>query len=528
MGLFRFAGKRITADVFGIMNYGEDISNTIPSMIIDFWYLLLIFLAMFLILILCYQRILIYSTQKDTQNKKALSKISSVTLHILALALIFIGFRGGLQYKPIHILTAAKYGTGPIASLVLNSPFTFVKTFGKSSLQEVNYFDQKTLEKIYPVIKTKSDSSEFRSLNVVMIIMESIGSEYIGKLNNEKGYTPFIDSLIDHSLVFKNAYANGKRSIEGIPAILAGIPALMSEPFITSSYSGNAFKSLASLLSSNGYSSAFYHGGTNGTMGFDNFSRSCGYERYYGRYEYNDDKDFDGNWGIYDEPFLLRFAVNMNSMKPPFITTVFTLTSHHPYNIPPAFIGKFPAGTLPIHKSVQYTDYSLRSFFNYASSQVWYQNTLFVITTDHTALSEKPFYQNRVGMYSIPLIFFRPDGSLKGMEEKVSQQIDIMPSVLDYLNFDKPYFSFGSSVFDSSAQGFAINYLNDTYQYIDKDYSLILDTIQGNILYDYKTDLTLQKNVVKTQPEHARTMEMKLKAIIQTYNKSLIENSMTR
>ncbi|HNQ61267.1 MAG TPA: sulfatase-like hydrolase/transferase [Bacteroidia bacterium] len=528
MGLFRFAGKRITADIFGIMNYGEDISNTIPAMVLDFWHLLLILLGLFFLLFLLYNKIAIFDQGAIGQSSAKRNSFYTFSLHIIVVALVFIGFRGGIQYKPIHILTATKYGTGPIASLVLNSPFTFVKTFGKSTLNKVEYYDQETLQSIYPVVKSESDSSKFQALNVVLIIMESVGSEYIGSLNNEKGYTPFLDSLMEHSLVLKNSFANGKRSIEGIPAILAGIPALLSEPFITSSYSGNSFESLASLLAKQGYSSAFYHGGTNGTMGFDNFSRSCGYEKYFGRYEYNNDKDFDGNWGIYDEPFLLKFAENMNTMKTPFITTVFTLTSHHPYNIPADFEGKFDGGTLPIHKSVQYTDHSLHSFFNYASGQKWYQNTLFVITSDHTALAEKAFYHNRVGMYSIPLIFFRPDGSLKAVSEKVSQQIDIMPSVLDYLNYERPYFSFGSSVFDTGAEGFAVNYINDTYQLIDDKYSLILDTVQGNFLFDYKSDLTLQKNIIATQRKHATLMERKIKAIIQTYNNSLIENQMIR
>ncbi len=181
---------------------------------------------------------------------------------------------------------------------------------------------------------------------------------------------------------------------------------------------------------------------------------------------------------------------------------------------------------MPIHKSVQYTDYSLKSFFKYASRQKWYNNTLFVLTTDHTAVSEKSFYQSRVGMYSIPLIFFTPDSSLKGMSQKTSQQIDILPSVLDYLHFDLPYFSFGKSVFDSTSSGFAVNFINDTYQYIEGDYSLILDTLQGNSLYHYSQDRILKKNIIESDSSHAKELEKKLKAFIQVYNSSLINNKM--
>lgn len=281
------------------------------------------------------------------------------------------------------------------------------------------------------------------------------------------------------------------------------------------------------MLKKKGYSTAFYHGGTNGTMGFDNFSRSAGFDKYFGRLEYGDDKDYDGTWGIYDEPFLLRFAKNMNSMKQPFFNTVFTLSSHHPYSIPADFQNKFSEGTLPIHKSVQYTDYALKSFFEYASKQSWFSKTLFVITSDHTTLSENAFYQGRVGMYAIPQIYFMADGSLSGSNEKVTQQINILPSILDYLHYDKEYFAFGTSVFDSSANHFAVNFINGTYQYISGDYSLILDTLQENFLYNYKTDPVLKNNLIMTNIQKSEEMEKQVKAIIQVYNSSLINNKMT-
>jgi len=525
-GLFRFAGKRITADVLNIMSYGDDFKNTVPVMIADFWYLFLIFLFLSFILVKGYKRISLTRPRRVQGPKGTAGPLFRLILHLFFLALIFIGFRGGIQYKPINILSAAKYGKGQYASLVLNSPFTFLKTVGKPSLREVNFYSKEELEKIYPTLITPADSAPFRDLNIVLIIMESIGNEYIGKFNDGKGYTPFLDSLMDHSLVFRHAFANCKRSIEGIPAILAGIPALMSEPFITSPFSGNNFSSLASLLKNKNYHSSFFHGGSNGTMGFDNFTHSAGFDLYFGRNEYNDDKDFDGSWGIYDEPFLKRFAQEIDAFPKPFFATVFTISSHHPYSIPPALQAAFPEGSLPIHKSVRYTDHALRTFFKISSEKNWYQHTLFVITSDHTALSEQSYYQNRTGMYSIPLIFFRPDGSLKEMSFKVSQQIDILPSVLDYLNFDQSYFSFGRSVFDSTQGGFAVNYLNDTYQYIEDEYALILDTVQGNSLYRFTTDSLLTNNLVSSDTSKALGMERKLKAIIQAYNDAMINNKM--
>ena len=524
-GLFRFAGKRATADLLSIMSFGEDFNNTVPSMLKDFWYLTLVWFVLIFLLVFMYNRISLYEKTNHSRVKSP-QPVRVAIVHLFFLALIFIGFRGGIQYKPINILSAAKYGTGQFSSLVLNSPFTFLKTFGKRSLTEVSYFSPEELNKIYPTLKAKRDSSAFRAENVIVIILESIGNEYIGKFNNGKGYTPFLDSLMDVSLVFPHSFANGKRSIEGIPAVLAGMPSLMPEPFITSAYAGNTFQSIASLLKEKKYSTSFYHGGTNGTMGFDNFSRSAGFDLYFGRKEYGQDKDYDGTWGIYDEPFLLRMARNLNTVKKPFFSAVFTLSSHHPYSIPPELENKFSVGTLPIHKSVEYTDYSLRSFFDYASKQDWYQNTLFVITADHTAVSEKSYYQSRLGMYAIPQIFFKPDGSLKGINEKVTQQTDILPSIMDYLHYDQPYFAFGNSVFNNNETGCAVNFINDTYQYIEGNYTLILDTLQGNSLFNYSKDKLLKSNVIGVDSIRANLMERKLEAIIQQYNSSLINNKM--
>ena len=509
------------------MSFGDDFINTIPSMIADFWYILLIFFLLAALLIGSYNKIKFvkYSESVVSQNVKL--TLGKVIISLLTVYLIVIGFRGGFQYKPISIISASQYGSSKDVALILNTPFTILKSFGKTQLNELNFFSKDKAQLISPVNHQLIRDNPFRKQNVVIIILESFGKEYIGSMNHYKGYTPFLDSLGKESLVFTNAFANGKRSIEGIPAIVAGIPSMMGDPFITSAYSGNSISSLASLLKTKGYKTSFYHGGTNGTMGFDNFTHLAGFDYYYGRREYKNEKDFDGSWGIYDEPFLQNFAQQLSKMNQPFFSTVFTLSSHHPYSIPIQVKSKFPKGTLPIHQSILYADYSLRKFFETASTMAWFDSTLFVITADHTALSEYPFYQSKVGMYSIPIIFYKPKSEMKGVSQITTQQIDILPSVLDYLNFDSPFFSFGKSVFDSTSNRIAVNYLNDIYQILSDNYSLSLDTLKNNFLYHYTTDSLLQNNLLDKDSVTAFKMEKKLKAFIQNYNEALIKNKMT-
>jgi len=373
----------------------------------------------------------------------------------------------------------------------------------------------------------KAKGGTFKKLNVFVIALESFSKEYIGALNGKsKGYTPFLDSLISESLTFTNAFSNGKTSIEGIPAIVSSIPTWMNEPFITSPYGSNQMNSLANLLKQQGYYSAFFHGGTDGTMGFDAFTNLAGYDDYFGRKEYNNEKDYDGNWGIWDEEFLQYTANTINKKQQPFFATVFTLTSHHPFRVPDKYKNKFKEGPLPIEKSISYTDFALRKFFESAKKMPWFNNTLFVLSADHTGISDDAYYTNDIGNYSIPIIYYMPNSQLKGFDSTITQQIDIMPSVLDFMNYPSPYFAFGNSVFDKHKQHFALTFRSDLFHLIENNYILQFDGDKATDLYHYTTDSLLKDNLYNKEPEVSASMENKIKAIIQTYQQSLINNKM--
>lgn len=517
IGLFGFTGKRATADALKVISFGEDFANTAPKMIGDYWYLLLLFF--FLSYLLVKFKPLIPDTPSDW------SMVKKIMVYFLVIALTVIGFRGGVQLKPLNIIGASRYGNQKMAALILNTPFTVVKTIGRPDLQLVHFMDDKVAEKISPVLHLPS-SGEVKKLNVVVLILESFSREYIGYYNNGKGYTPFLDKLIAESKSFPNAFANGKRSIEGIPSILAGIPAMMNDPFITSAYSGNTITSLANILKKEGYSSTFYHGGTNGTMGFDNFCFSSGFDRYFGRTEYGNDADFDGSWGIYDEPFLQRCIQEMNKNTSPFLSAVFTISSHHPYKIPAKFEKELPEGSLPIHRSVRYADHALEQFFLSAKKQKWFDNTLFIVTADHTALSEIPFYQSRAGIYAIPILYYAPKWISPSIDSLTTQQIDILPSVLDFLHYPSPYFTYGKSVFSEKGKGSAINFLNETYQLISGDLSLIMDPSGTEKLFRYTTDITMNQDLSDSVSERQK-MKLELKAFVQNYCRTMISNQMS-
>ena len=215
----------------------------------------------------------------------------------------------------------------------------------------------------------------------------------------------------------------------------------------------------------------------------------------------------------------------MIDQEEPFFNCFAMLSSHHPYAIPDRYKDKFEEGTQDIHQSLQYADYALQRFFEEASKTEWYGRTLFVLTADHTENSEDPYYLGRAGMYAIPLIFFKPNSELKGLNARITQHIDIMPSILDYLGYDEEYLCFGQSVFNDK-EGFSVNFLSEIYQIFIQNYLLQFDGQKSVALFNYEEDRILKNNLLPSEKERTLIMETKLKAIIQAYNQRLTENQL--
>ena len=446
--------------------------------------------------------------------------------------LIWGGIRGGFRHstRPITLSNAGEYVKDPKdISIVLNTPFAIIRTWGKTNLQRLDFYTDSEVEKIYTPVHHLADTAKFRPDNVVVIILESFSREFFLSLNEgqRRGYTPFLDSLIQFSRTYEYSFANGRKSIDGLPSVMASIPSL-GVPYFLSPYSGNKINSLSSLLERKQYHTSFFHGAPNGSMGFEAFMNLAGVDHYYGKSEYDNDDDFDGVWGIWDDKFLTFYADKLNTFPQPFMSCFFSVSSHHPFMIPPAYKNKFKGGPLVIHKCIEYTDYALKKFFEKASAMPWYKNTLFVITADHTS-SEIEFPEGRTawGFYSVPLLFFKPDHSLMGMQEQIAQQIDIMPTVLGYLNYDLPYVAFGRDVSQTGEEPFALNYKDNVYQYFEGDYLLQFDGTKSIALYNFKKDKLMKNNVLSEFKEQVNLMEQKIKAIIQQYNNRMIEDRLT-
>jgi phosphoglycerol transferase MdoB-like AlkP superfamily enzyme len=528
---YRYTLKRTTTSVFTQFSNEQNKFKLTMDFLMDYWYLLIILILFIYGFIKLLGLIKIKQTEKFTWKTYLLQTLTLV----LIVGLCVIGMRGGWRHstRPITMSNAGDFVKSPSdIALVLNTPFTIMKTLKAASLKPIDYFDERTLAGLYTPIHEPQNKSTFNKLNVVFLIIESLGKEHIGALNKDllhgtyKGYTPFIDSLVAQSFTSSHTYANGRKSIDALPSIISGIPSIR-EPFVLSAYSGNKTSSIAKILGDEGYETAFFHGAPNGSMGFSAYTNLAGIKKYYGKTEYNNDDDFDGIWGIWDEPFMQYMANTINTFKQPFFTAFFSVSSHHPFKVPEKYRGKFPKGPLPVQEPIGYTDMALKKFFATAAKMPWYNHTLFVLVADHATVSYQPEYQNVEGFFSIPILFYYPGGELNGKTDKLIQQIDIMPTVLNFLNYNKPYFAFGFDALDTKKDNFVINNNDGTFNLYHGDYLLISDGVKSINLYNLKTDRLNKDDLLPKAPKIRAELEKYLKAFIQQYNNRMIKDQLT-
>ena len=526
----RFTDRRTTCTFFAEFQHDRNLGTILLQSLWQYWYVTLFALAAIAILISCSTKSGSLNPQPSILNilsKRGRGDTSPLFYYLretLLLCLIayftVIGIRGGFgRYtRPITISNALQYADRPQeTAIILNTPFSLMKSLENETYRNPHYFERQDLEQIMSPIHRPDERAQEKRLNVVVLILESFSKEYIGFYNNpsfkggiERGsLTPFLDSLLAQSVTYTYSYASGRKSIDAMPSVLSSIPMLI-EPYVVTPYATNEVSSLADCLNRKGYTTAFFHGAPNGSMGFQAFARAAHFNRYYGMDEYNGEDAFDGTWAIWDEEFLQFFAHTMDTLPQPFLTTVFTASSHHPFKIPTRYEGHFPQGTIPLHQCVAYTDFALRRFFDYASQQPWFDNTLFVLTADHTNQLTTPEYRNTRGLFAVPIAFYSPARLAPDVRSQSAvSQIDIMPSVLNFLGYDKPYFAFGEDCLTQPKKHpWAVIYNHPLFEILSPESEVVL-------------------NERTPANEEEEVMLQYLKAFIQQYTDRMINNQLT-
>ena len=546
---FPFTGKRTTTSVFAEFSHegASNMAKIFAEQFLANWYLVVVAALISWLLWKLFRPV--PSKVSSFSTRLPVYYITQVVVMLLAIPLVVAGMRGGFTtaVRPITISNANQYADRPAETgIILNTPFSIYRTLSKKPMLVPDYMSEQEATALFSPLHTPNDTAAFKPMNVVVFILESFSKQHFGYYNRTlrngtyKGFTPFLDSLItNHALTWQYSYANGRKSIEGMPSTLSSLPNYVEPLFLTPA-SLNRMSGIARELGEQkGYVTAFFHGAQNNSMGFQAFAHATGFQRYYGRTEYNQDpkrngdEDFDGTWAIFDEEFLQFFADRMTEMQQPFMTAVFTASSHTPYSMPERYKNVFPKGEEALQESIAYSDHALKLFFETARKKAWIKNTLFVITADHTSRQIDPFYKTSLGYYTVPIILYAPgDESLHGYDtERVVEQTDIMPTVLSYLHYDKPYIAFGKDMLHTQPEEtFALHWVPESngYEFVKGDYVIEFDGEQVTAAYRYRTDSLLNHNVKTTMPAGTlQQMTLQAKSVIQQYMQRMNNDQLT-
>ena len=529
---YRYIDKRMTSELFGFAQHTDDNQGgLIKQFLVDFWFMVVIFAVFLFLIILLTRKTKVKPIEIKNRGRWYLTR----TLIFLALvAASIIGLRGGLQNKPMSIITAANYTKTQNIPLVLNTPFTIGRGASGEVLKPLHFYDEDEIEQLYSPIHNDLTVNRFidktiPGYNIIIIILESHGQEMVKFYNQRRAttITPFLDSLLEQSLVF-DGMANGRQSIEALTSILSGLPSLMSKDYVESRYAANRLDGFGSILKQHGYSTAFFHGGNNGTMNFNASAISAGFDNYYGRNEYGNDDDYDGVWGISDMPFLKFTAQKVNDMEKPFAAGVFTLSSHHPFKLPKGY--ELPEGDYKtdFEKTMRYTDDAMRHFFETISNYSWFDSTIFIIVGDHVNPEHRfDNYLNGYGQYQIVTAFYAPS-VIKPLNTNIlAQQTDIGVSLLAALGYNDTVFSFGRNVFDSLQEPCFASYLNNIYEYSDGRYMLQSDGQNITSVFDIKEDPCLTNDLYHEGDDDAwDELNGKFRMHLQQYTNRMINNKL--
>jgi len=530
LAYYRFNNNRLMSNFLEVVEFETNKATLFFHFIEVYYYLFILFFMMIFILAWAYKKVKVYPIFIDNYLNYSLS---SVIFFLGTIALFVLGARGGdfkKSTRPITIIDAMNDVKTPQQSdVVLNSAFTVLKTLGMNKVKKTNRFSQEEINSVLNPVKHYTENNRFgKRPNVVIFILESMAREYWGSMNVSydipgfKGYTPFLDSLAQHSLIFPNHFATSRKSIHGMPSILAGIPSFETS-YSSSLYSRQKVESVVSVAKALDYDTSFFHGAANGSMGLSGFANTLGYEQYYGRTEFNNDNEFDGFWGIWDEPFFLFTKSILDQKKTPFLSTIFTISSHEPYIIPKKYEGVFDKGDLQMHQCVGYTDFALKKFFESSKNSDWFDDTIFIFTADHGNQTFYPFYKKMVNRFANPLMIYKPNSNLVGVDNRLASHMDIFPTVADLIDYPKPFRSWGRSlVSDNTTEPFVVNYFSGgSYFIMDENYICVHNGFEAIGFYELN-DKNFENNIIDQKNQLMVDLEKKCSLFLENYFNTLM------
>lgn len=538
-GYFPTTQKRMSFEIYSML---PDIIRMIPGLLHNYALLMIVYICFaILFIILTLKAVKSIYNHSETQ----LSLFKSTSWFVIVILFLIIGIRGGLQLKPIRINNAFFSDKKVLGYLTLNTPYSVLRSYFQYTLPQYEFMPARNaalitqamlkadnevlLDSNYIFLRQKKFDEKITKKNIVIFIMESWSAKFIGSITGGKTYTPFFDSLAQHGILFTKFLANGQRSIEAVPSILASLPAIFPQSIIGSRAEVSTVRGLGSILSEYNYTNSFHYGAKLGSMGFDSYVSSTGFSKYFSKDDFTsyDDSLDDGTWGVYDEPYFLDAAEKISDLSQPFCSVIFSLSSHDPFKIPSyreALFEKY-VDESDFEKVLRYSDFSLQRFFNSAKRKKWFDNTIFIITADHTIYTER---NNPLEMFHVPLLIYSNKDIQPKIITDVGSHTDILPTILDLLKISTVHASIGRSLLDNSTQPFCVQIVGPYYAYFDNQFLFLTNLEDDDELYDYTTVDFPQNDIINQNKAKAEELSLKLRAYIQTVTKAVNEDLIYR
>ncbi len=340
----------------------------------------------------------------------------------------------------------------------------------------------------YPLMRRFIDAKE-KPYNVMIILLESWSARFIDSYaGTEYGVTPNFDRLARESLKFTNFYANGQRSIEGVTAMFAGITQPTGLPNIGWGLELNNLSYLGGLAKKHGYTTMAMQSSGRRSFRLDSLTSIAGFDEYYGSEDMPDgereSKERKPKFGTWDGNMFRLLHEKLNGLSEPFMSFAFTSTTHSPFYSPGEAWEKYPHDVTSHHgyfNTLYYADMMLGEFFDAVKKEPWFDNTVFILTADHTlgyGVDQAVLKTDSVlQRHHIPLLIYAPKVFSPRSSDLIGSQSDIFPTVIDMLGWDDPFASTGQSLFDKQ---------NDRQIFYREGNNIGLATPDTQLLYNGK------------------------------------------
>ncbi|MCX7862802.1 MAG: sulfatase-like hydrolase/transferase [Bacteroidales bacterium] len=403
--------------------------------------------------------------------------------HIILLPVFFIwGIRGGLQPIPVH-LSDAYYSKSYFLNLVaVNSQWnvmnSVVKNFKYKNTNPYKFFSDNdatnTVNEIHHVAKdTTIEVLNTNRPNIILILLESWSADVIKALGGYDSITPEFDKLASEGILFENTYGTGGLSDEGISAVLSGQPSLPSVIVVNQPDKYVKMPSISKDLKKAGYYNYFIFGGQLNYGNIKSYIYSNDFDEIY------EDKDlpkslYRGRLGVHDGYLFTYFVHDLKRLRQPFFAMIFTLSSHSPYDQPSNT--KFFWGGDAQHyiNSVNYTDSCLGAFFKQVKQLSFYDNTLFILVSDHSHHSPRGWHPYAKEYRRIVMLWYgkviKPE--YRGYRiKKYCTQTDLAITLLKQLNVPSSQYLWSKNLLNPHSQSFAYYAYNDGFGWVsDSNY----------------------------------------------------------